>query len=71
MDFEILFVLLDLSVDAILEELDFCADVADLELLDLSDEVDIADVRVDGRELRTLHLLVELEVLTVLVFLDV
>jgi hypothetical protein len=68
---DILLVLLDFSVDELLRELDFCPDVEDLELLDLSDELETADLRVDVREVRTLDLLVELEIPTVLVPFDV
>jgi hypothetical protein len=47
--FETFLVLLELGVDELLEELDFRADVGDLELLDLSDELETADLHVDTR----------------------
>lgn len=66
-----LLVLLNLSVDELLKELDFGPGIEDLELLDSGDELATADLRVDVRETRTLDLLVELEALTVLVLFDV
>lgn len=66
-----LLALLDLSVDELLEKVDVCFDIEDGELLDLRDELNTADLRVDVREVQTLNLVLELEVSIVLTTFDV